>query len=104
MSLFSTIRTRLKERLEADSSNSNTHFIRKEFLEEVNIMNNINTQVQKTSLISAKSIGICLTGVIIAIIAVTMFNVPISTVGTAAILLACPLLHVLMMRGSNHKH
>lgn len=67
-------------------------------------MNNINTQIQKTSLISAKTFGICLAGVVIAIIAVTLFKVPVSVIGTAAILLACPLLHVLMMRSGNHKH
>ncbi len=67
-------------------------------------MDKIDTHTQKTSFISVKTFGICLAGVIIAIIAVTLFKVPISTIGTAAILLACPLLHVLMMRGGNHKH
>ena len=67
-------------------------------------MNNISTQVQKTSLLSAKTLGICLVAVVIAVVAITLFKVPISTVGTAAILLACPLLHILMMRGGNHKH
>ena len=67
-------------------------------------MNNINNQVKSTSLVSAKTFGICLAAVGIAVVAVTLFKVPISTVGTAAILLACPLLHVWMMRNGGHKH
>ena len=67
-------------------------------------MNNISTQVQKTSLLSAKTFGICLAAIAIAVIAITLFKVPVSTVGTAAILLVCPLLHIFMMRNGDHKH
>lgn len=67
-------------------------------------MEKTDIQLQKTSLISAKTLGICLAGVLITIIAVTLFKVPVSTIGAAAILLACPLLHILMTRGNNHKH
>ncbi|KKR33535.1 MAG: hypothetical protein UT63_C0015G0016 [Candidatus Gottesmanbacteria bacterium GW2011_GWC2_39_8] len=66
-------------------------------------MTETHDRVEKSSLFSVKTFGICLAGVVIAIIAVTVFNVPLSTIGTAAIFLACPLLHLLMMR-DGHKH
>lgn len=37
------------------------------------------------------------------IVAVAVFNVPLGTVGTFALLLLCPLGHFLMMRGMGHK-
>lgn len=67
-------------------------------------MEKIDTHAEKSSFISAKTFGICIAGVAIAIIAISVFKVPISTVGTAAILLACPLMHVLMMKDGKHKH
>ncbi len=66
-------------------------------------MNN-NIQVKKNSLVSVKTIGICLMAVVITIIAVALFKVSLSTIGFAAILLACPLLHFWMMKDGNHKH
>ncbi len=38
-----------------------------------------------------------------ALIAATVFGVPLGTLGTFALLLLCPLGHLLMMRGSGHK-
>jgi len=67
-------------------------------------MDKIDVQVQKTSLVSAKTFGICLAAVAITVVAVTLFKVPVSTIGTAAILLVCPLLHLWMMRDGGHKH
>lgn len=37
-----------------------------------------------------------------AIVAVTVFNVPLGTVGLYALLLLCPLGHFLLMRGMGH--
>ena len=59
-----------------------------------------------------KTIGICLAGIVIAVIAMVFFKVPISIICIAAILLACPLLHLWMnsgehgrtMKDGNHKH
>lgn len=63
-----------------------------------------HTHVQKNSLISTKTIGICIAVVAVAFLAVTIFRLPVSTVVFAGILLACPLLHVLMMKGGGHNH
>ena len=59
---------------------------------------------QKTSFVSTKTFGMCLVVITIAFVAVALFKVPVSTVGFAAILLACPLLHVWMMKDGVHKH
>jgi hypothetical protein len=40
----------------------------------------------------------------LAVAAVTVFNISISTLVIGAFLLACPLMHIFMMRGGNHKH
>ncbi len=39
-----------------------------------------------------------------AILAVTVFNVPLGTVGLYALVLLCPVGHLLMMRGMGHQH
>lgn len=67
-------------------------------------MDKFDTHPQKTSLFSVKTFGMCLVAVVIVFFAVTIFKIPISTVGYAAILLACPLLHVWMMKDGVHKH
>ena len=55
---------------------------------------------QNTSL---KWLGICIGLITLAIIAITIFRVPISTLVFGGFLLACPLMHILMMKGG-HKH
>lgn len=55
------------------------------------------------SILSARNLILCFGLVAIAITAVKLFNIPISTVLLVAVLLACPLLHIWMMR-SGHKH
>lgn len=67
-------------------------------------MEKVDVHPQRNSILSLKTLGICLVGMAIALIAVTVFQVPVSTIGTAVILLACPLMHILMMRNGNHKH
>lgn len=51
-----------------------------------------------------KWVGICLAIGAVLLIAITVFKVPVSTVATTAIFLACPLLHIFMMKNGNHKH
>ncbi len=41
---------------------------------------------------------------IAAIVAIAVFKVPLNTMVYASVLLACPLLHILMMKGGDHKH
>lgn len=55
------------------------------------------------SILTTRNLIICFGLVAIAIAAVKFFNLPISTVFLGAVLLACPLLHIWMMR-SGHKH
>lgn len=52
----------------------------------------------------AKWTFICVGVVIALIVAVKFFNVSVNTLAYGAVLLACPLMHILMMRGGNHKH
>ena len=59
-----------------------------------------------------KWFGICLGVVILALVAVNVFKVSMSTLFFAGILIACPLMHLWMMRGEHsrtmkdrgHKH
>jgi len=51
-----------------------------------------------------KWLGICLGLVVLALIAITVFRIPLSTVFLGAILLACPLMHLWMMKDGGHKH
>lgn len=39
---------------------------------------------------------------IAAFVLISVFNVPLSTLGTVALVLLCPLMHLLMMRGMSH--
>lgn len=39
-----------------------------------------------------------------ALVAITLFKIPVSTVVYGALLLACPLSHLLMMRFMGHDH
>ncbi len=48
--------------------------------------------------------SICLAVGAVILIAITVFKVPVNTVVTSAIFLACPLLHIMMMKNGNHKH
>lgn len=54
-------------------------------------------RMKKTLLICAAVAGI-------AAMAVFIFKVPMGTIFFAGALLACPLIHVLMMRDGGHKH
>ncbi len=63
------------------------------------------TKSKSSSLLSAKTLWICVAVAGIALAAVTFFKVPVGTIFFAGALLACPLLHIWMMRdGGGHKH
>jgi uncharacterized membrane protein len=53
---------------------------------------------------SLKWLGVCIGLIALAIIAVTIFRIPVSTVFFGALFLACPLMHVWMMKDGGHKH
>lgn len=59
---------------------------------------------EKKSFISAKTLSICLILLLIAFVAISVFRVPAGTLFFAGALLACPLLHVWMMKDGGHKH
>lgn len=57
----------------------------------------------KTTLTN-KILLICVALLAIAIVAITVFKVSPGSLLYIGLFLACPLLHILMMRGGGHKH
>lgn len=51
-----------------------------------------------------KTLFICVGLLALAVIAVVVFNVSISTVFFLGFALACPLMHIWMMKDGGHKH
>lgn len=51
-----------------------------------------------------KTIGICLGLVILIVTGIIVFRVPLNTVVFGALILACPLMHILMMKSGGHDH
>lgn len=51
-----------------------------------------------------KTLSICLVLLTVVFIAISIFRVPVGTLFFAGALLACPLLHLWMMKGGDHKH
>ena len=68
--------------------------------------NNHSTMVSgpKAQGSSLKWLGVCFGLIALAGVAVTIFQIPVSTVFFGAILLACPLMHIRMMKDGGHKH
>lgn len=62
------------------------------------------THPEKKSLISAKILSICFVLLTVVLIAISVFRVPVGTLFFAGALLACPLLHLWMMKSDGHKH
>lgn len=69
-------------------------------------MDNEITSKKTTSFLSlsSKAIILCIFLIASALIATSIFKVPVTSVITFGLLLACPLLHFFMMRGDGHKH
>lgn len=55
-------------------------------------------------LIGTQTLAICIALIALAVTAVTVFKVSVGSLFFIGALLACPLMHVLMMKGGNHKH
>lgn len=64
----------------------------------------ISGSVTKTNSSLMKWLGICVGIAIIALIAISVFKVSINSLVYGAALLACPLIHIWMMKNGNHKH
>jgi preprotein translocase subunit SecF len=71
---------------------------------KMNIENAAVTQEAHKPLISKTILLICVALVAVAITAVTVFKVSFGSLFFIAALLACPLMHIAMMRGGGHKH
>lgn len=70
-------------------------------------MNDHEEHTQKSGTLfglSTKIIVICLVLAGAAITAVTVFRVSVNSLIFIGLLLACPLMHIFMMRDGNHKH
>ncbi|MEP7167437.1 MAG: DUF2933 domain-containing protein [Candidatus Woesebacteria bacterium] len=64
----------------------------------------MHQSTQKATQSPLRILGICLLIALGVISAITVFRVPINTVVFVGILLACPLMHVWMMRNGGHNH
>jgi uncharacterized membrane protein YbaN (DUF454 family) len=67
-------------------------------------MNHSQHTKSQTSLLSGKTLLICLGLIALAVGSVAFFNVSISTVVFLGFALACPLMHIWMMKNGGHKH
>ncbi len=56
------------------------------------------------TILSGKTLGICLAVIALAVVALTVFKVSFGTLFFAGALLLCPLAHVWMMKDGGHKH
>lgn len=55
-------------------------------------------------MLSAKTVWVCIALGLMALAAVFIFKVSMGTLLFAGALLACPLVHIWMMRSGDHKH
>lgn len=53
---------------------------------------------------SGSTLAICLGVLALAVVAVTIFKVSVGTVAIFGLILACPLMHIWMMKDGGHKH
>lgn len=53
---------------------------------------------------TSKTFALCLGVVVLLFLAVLVFKISFDTLALGALLLACPLLHIWMMRKGGHKH
>lgn len=59
---------------------------------------------RNSSFLSVKTLSICVALIVLAFVAAVVLKVSISTLLFAGALLACPLMHVWMMKEGGHKH
>jgi membrane protein implicated in regulation of membrane protease activity len=67
-------------------------------------MNHSQHTKSQTSFLGSKTLLICLGLIALAVGSVVFFNVSISTVFFLGFALACPLMHIWMMKDGGHKH
>ncbi|MEK7592093.1 MAG: DUF2933 domain-containing protein [Patescibacteria group bacterium] len=70
-------------------------------MEKHNTNESATTVAQNSSI---KWLVICLGAAVAVFIAIVVFQVSVSNLFTVGILLACPLMHLWMMRSGGHKH
>ena len=73
------------------------------------IMNHLSgdhgvTAQKHKPLIGSQTLVFCIVIIAIAVTAVTVFKVSVGSLLFIGALLACPLMHVVMMKGMSHKH
>lgn len=61
-------------------------------------------QQSKGFSLNRSTLLLCLGVLSLAIVAVAVFKVPFGTVALFGLVLACPLMHVWMMKDGGHKH
>ncbi len=67
-------------------------------------MNHSQRTNPQITLLGSKTLFICLGLIALTVWAVVFFNVSISTVAFLGFALACPLMHIWMMKDGGHKH
>jgi len=67
-------------------------------------MNGKNAITAKGTNMTLKILGICIAIVTVTLAAIWIFKVTPANLVFAGTLLLCPLLHVFMMKGGDHKH
>lgn len=63
---------------------------------------NVSKINSRTSILSLNHIVICIAVLVLAFIVITVFKITPGTLLLTGMFIACPLLHIFMMR--NHKH
>ena len=67
-------------------------------------MNGKSVITTKNTNSALKILGICIVGVTLTFAAIWIFKVSPTNLVFAGTLLLCPLLHIFMMKGGDHKH
>ncbi len=70
-------------------------------------MENHNTTISSQTKVrnpALKWFGVCLGAVALSFIAVSVFKVSVGNLFVVGVLLACPLMHLWMMKDGGHKH
>ncbi|MBI5614544.1 DUF2933 domain-containing protein [Candidatus Gottesmanbacteria bacterium] len=70
-------------------------------MEKQNTNESLLTTIQNSSI---KWIALCLGAAFVVFIAIAVFKISVNNLFTVGILLACPLMHLWMMKSGGHKH